>query len=84
MFEKINLFGKKKKEAFKQPEKKGTANINKHKCCYCGACVAVCPIETGALELIETWIKVNINVCIGCGICVNICPVGAIEIINTV
>ncbi|MDP3057572.1 MAG: 4Fe-4S binding protein [bacterium] len=57
--------------------------INRYKCGYCGACVSVCPEKLGALELIETWVKVDLNMCTGCGICAKICPVGAIEIIKT-
>jgi len=83
MFKKLNLSGGKKEEISKQPDKKGTAVINKYKCCYCGACIGVCPIETGALELIETWVEVDLNMCTGCGICAKICPVGAIEIVKT-
>ena len=50
--------------------------VNKHKCLYCGACVAVCPM--GAIELIETWIEIDED-CNDCGICAKICPVGALE-----
>lgn len=53
--------------------------INRNKCCYCGACVSICPVEQGALELEEVILKVNHNICIECGICVEICPVGALS-----
>ncbi|RQD82240.1 ferredoxin [Methanosalsum natronophilum] len=52
-----------------------TVNVNRYKCGYCGACVAVCP--KSSLELIETWIEVN-NDCNSCGICTKVCPVGAL------
>ncbi|MCX6675866.1 MAG: 4Fe-4S binding protein, partial [Methanothrix sp.] len=51
--------------------------INRYKCCYCGACVGVCP--TCALELVETWLEVSAD-CKECGICTKICPVGALEV----
>ncbi|MHC1567332.1 MAG: indolepyruvate ferredoxin oxidoreductase subunit alpha [Candidatus Syntropharchaeia archaeon] len=51
--------------------------INRYKCGYCGACVAVCPSD--AIELIETWIEIDEN-CNECKICVEICPVGALEV----
>ncbi|NYT00345.1 MAG: 4Fe-4S dicluster domain-containing protein [Methanocellales archaeon] len=50
--------------------------VNKNKCLYCGACVAVCPVS--AIELIDTWIEINED-CNDCGICAKICPVGALE-----
>ncbi len=51
--------------------------VNRYKCCYCGACVGVCP--TTALELVETWLEVSED-CKECGICTRICPVGALEV----
>ncbi|MDD1754249.1 MAG: 4Fe-4S binding protein [Methanothrix sp.] len=51
--------------------------VNRYKCCYCGACVGVCP--TCALELVETFIEVSPD-CKECGICTKICPVGALEV----
>ncbi|MHC1568753.1 MAG: 4Fe-4S binding protein [Candidatus Syntropharchaeia archaeon] len=51
--------------------------INRYKCGYCGACVAVCPSD--AIELIETWVEIGEN-CNECEICVEICPVGALEV----
>ncbi|WP_292352169.1 4Fe-4S binding protein [Methanomethylovorans sp. PtaU1.Bin093] len=53
--------------------------VNRYKCGYCGACVGVCP--SGALELVETWIEVDMN-CSRCGLCAKICPVGAIKVIR--
>ncbi|MDD1749298.1 MAG: 4Fe-4S binding protein [Methanothrix sp.] len=51
--------------------------VNRYKCCYCGACVGVCP--TCALELVETWLEVS-EACKECGLCTRICPVGALEV----
>lgn len=54
--------------------------INRNKCCYCGACVSVCPVPEGALDLEEVILKVNHNICIECGLCAQICPVGALSL----
>ena len=54
-------------------------NIDRYRCCYCGACVSVCPAN--ALELIETWLYINED-CTNCSTCTNICPVGALEMTN--
>lgn len=56
--------------------------VNRNKCCYCGACVATCPVKEGALELEEVILKVNHKICIECGRCAQICPTGALSIIN--
>lgn len=48
------------------------------KCCYCGACVGVCP--TLALELEEAVrITYHKDKCINCLACVKVCPVGAMK-----
>ena len=52
--------------------------IDRNKCCYCGACVSVCPAN--CLELKETRIKADNNKCINCLACVKMCPVSAITI----
>ena len=49
--------------------------VDKKKCCYCGGCVAICPVD--ALNLAETILEVD-DKCIECLKCVNLCPVGAI------
>ena len=54
--------------------------VNRNKCCYCGACVSVCPVLEGALELEEVILRVDHNICIECGICTKICPVGALSL----
>lgn len=53
-------------------------DVNRYRCGYCGACVAVCPV--GAIELIETWIEIAEN-CTECGICVDVCPIGALGVL---
>jgi ferredoxin len=52
-------------------------DVNRYKCCYCGACVSACP-TCSSLELMETWIKVSQG-CKKYGVCTKICPVGALE-----
>ena len=46
------------------------------KCCYCGGCVGVCPVN--ALELQEIQLRVDYNKCNNCLLCLKFCPVGAI------
>ncbi|OYT33351.1 4Fe-4S ferredoxin [Archaeoglobales archaeon ex4484_92] len=55
-----------------------TAVVDRYKCAYCGACVAVC--NTGAAELIETYLEIHREKCIGCAACVKVCPVGALKL----
>lgn len=50
--------------------------VNGDKCCYCGGCVGVCPVD--ALELEETVLKIG-EKCTGCGLCAKFCPVGALS-----
>jgi ferredoxin len=59
------------------PVLKSAPQVNKSKCCWCGACVSVCP--TLALNLAETRIQVFNEKCIKCGFCVSICPVAALS-----
>ena len=47
------------------------------KCCYCGACVSVCPAN--CIELKETKIIIDHEKCINCQNCVRICPTGAMQ-----
>ncbi|MEM0351088.1 MAG: 4Fe-4S binding protein [Archaeoglobaceae archaeon] len=53
--------------------------VNRRKCAYCGACVAVCNLF--ALELVETFLEINEN-CNGCAICVKVCPMGALSLVE--
>lgn len=47
------------------------------RCCYCGGCVSVCPVD--ALTLAETRLVVNES-CTDCENCVFACPVGALRL----
>ena len=42
------------------------------KCDFCGACVAVCPVDS--IDLYEARIEIKLT-CIDCMLCVWICPV---------
>lgn len=55
------------------------AVVDRRKCAYCGACVAVCNLF--ATELVETFLEINEN-CNGCAICVKVCPMGALSIVE--
>ena len=50
--------------------------VNRSHCCYCGACVACCPV--GALQLAETRLLVD-EACTDCDLCLAACPVGALS-----
>jgi len=54
--------------------------VNRYKCAYCGACVAVCKFN--ANELVETFLVIDEEKCNGCGICVKVCPMGALEVVT--
>lgn len=51
--------------------------VDRDRCCYCGGCVSVCPVE--ALTLAETRLLVT-SECTECGECVSACPVGALRL----
>jgi len=55
-----------------------SVKIDKNKCIYCGACVAVCPVL--ALKLKEILVEWDKNKCIRCGKCAKACPSGAISL----
>ncbi|MET1124486.1 MAG: 4Fe-4S binding protein [Archaeoglobaceae archaeon] len=55
------------------------AVVDRRKCAYCGACVAVCNLL--ANELVETFLEIREN-CNGCGVCVKVCPVGALSVVE--
>ena len=50
--------------------------VVRDKCCYCGGCVGLCPVD--AITLYETHLEIG-DACIDCGICVKFCPVVALE-----
>ena len=47
------------------------------KCDFCGACVAVCPVD--AIELAEARIEIIQPRCIDCELCVWVCPVETLK-----
>lgn len=52
--------------------------IEKHSCCGCTACVAICPQNCISMEADSEgflYPKVNTNKCIECGACVKVCPI---------
>jgi len=51
--------------------------VDRDRCCYCGGCVSVCPVD--ALTLAETRLLVTAE-CTECGQCVSACPVGALRL----
>ncbi len=55
------------------------AVVDRRKCAYCGACVAVCPFN--ANELVETYLEIY-DECNGCGICTKTCPMGALTLVE--
>ncbi len=54
--------------------------VNRYRCAYCGACVAVCKFN--ANELVETFLVIDEEKCTGCGICVRVCPMNALEVVS--
>ncbi len=59
-------------------DKKGVAVVDRFKCAYCGACIAVC--KKNANELIETFLYIDEEKCDGCKLCVRVCPMNALSI----
>jgi digeranylgeranylglycerophospholipid reductase len=51
-------------------------SVDGKRCCYCGACVSVCPVD--ALDLQETHLVVS-EQCIDCHVCLSACPMGALS-----
>ena len=54
--------------------------IIENKCDFCGACVAVCPVD--CIDLYESDIKIIHSLCIDCDLCVYICPIDVLETVN--
>ena len=54
--------------------------VNRYRCAYCGACVAVCKFN--ANELVETFLVIDEEKCNGCGVCVKVCPMNALEVVS--
>jgi digeranylgeranylglycerophospholipid reductase len=51
-------------------------SVDAARCCYCGGCVSLCPVD--AIDLAETRLTID-ELCIECGLCVPACPVGALS-----
>ncbi|GAB4460659.1 MAG: 4Fe-4S binding protein [Anaerolineae bacterium] len=45
-------------------------------CCYCGACVAVCPPD--AIFLTDSFLAIDQETCTACERCTKMCPVHAL------
>lgn len=54
--------------------------IDRYKCAYCGACIAVCKFN--ANELIETFVVIDEEKCNVCMACVKTCPMGALAVVE--
>jgi len=52
-------------------------SVDRSRCCTCGGCVSVCPVQ--ALDLAETCLLVD-GTCSECGLCLAACPVGALSL----
>ena len=52
-------------------------SVNKDKCDYCSACIAVCPPD--CITVKEHDLIVDNDLCINCNLCVKICPVEALR-----
>jgi len=63
-----------------EKKKKKRIEIDRYKCAYCGACVAVCKFN--ANELIETFLVIDDEKCTGCLACIKVCPVGALSAVE--
>lgn len=51
------------------------------RCDFCGACVAVCPVD--CIDLYEARLVIN-KTCIDCMLCVWICPVETLAPLETI
>ncbi len=51
--------------------------VDKDECDFCGACVAVCPVD--CIELLEKDIEIDLKICIECKLCIYVCPVEAMS-----
>jgi len=51
--------------------------VDKDECDFCGACVAVCPVD--CIELFEKDIEIDLKKCTECKLCIYVCPVESIR-----
>jgi len=51
--------------------------VEKDVCDFCGACVAVCPVD--CIELFEKDIDIDSIKCTECKLCIYVCPVEALS-----
>jgi ferredoxin len=59
----------------------GVIHVNRDLCGSCGACVAVCPMES--LVLINLTLTINQPSCNLCRRCLRVCPVRALTLAPT-
>ncbi|WP_156786059.1 4Fe-4S binding protein [Archaeoglobus veneficus] len=60
----------------KKPQKK--IEVDRFRCAYCGACVAVCKFN--ANELVETFLVIDEEECTLCMSCIKACPMRALAV----
>jgi|GEM_PF-159004 ferredoxin len=75
-----NLSGRNSGRAINSKKNDGKIIIDRYKCAYCGACIAVCKYD--ANELVETFVQIDDEKCTLCKACVRTCPMRAIEVIE--
>tara|TARA_B100002052_G_scaffold53600_1_gene46793 strand:+ start:773 stop:943 length:171 start_codon:yes stop_codon:yes gene_type:complete len=52
-------------------------SVDKNKCDFCSACIAVCPPDCITVE--EDDLIIEHSLCIDCDLCIKICPIEALE-----
>ncbi len=68
------------KDKNEKDEKTGKILIDRYKCAYCAACIAVCKYDANLL--IETFVHIDEERCTLCKACVRVCPMQAIEVVE--
>jgi len=57
--------------------------LDEKRCCQCGACVSICPVEVFSFE--HDWrVRLDGANCIQCGVCISACPFGAVSLMKGV
>jgi ferredoxin len=54
--------------------------VDKDECDFCGACVAVCPVD--CIDLFEKDIEIDPKKCTECKLCIYVCPVEALSYVE--